>query len=68
MRIKLDLDSEATDALVASAMHELRPPNLQAQVLLRRALGLPFPPEPCSSTTHTNPAGKESPEPAGTAR
>jgi hypothetical protein len=43
MRIRFDLDSQATDALVASAMKELRPPNLQAQVLLRRSLGLPVP-------------------------
>jgi hypothetical protein len=60
MRIRFDLDHQAADALVASAMCELRPPNLQAQVLLRRALGLPFPPE-------MPPRTEGSLEPAGTA-
>jgi hypothetical protein len=67
MRVRIDLDAETTKALVESGLHELRPPNLQAEVLLRRALGLPFPPEPRSSTTNTTSAGKESLKPAGTA-
>jgi hypothetical protein len=43
MRVRFDLDPEATKALIESGLHELRPPNLQAEVLLRRALGLPLP-------------------------
>jgi hypothetical protein len=45
MKVRLDLDAEAAAALIKSGLHELRPPALQAEVLLRRALGLPFPPE-----------------------
>lgn len=43
MRIKLDLDEEMTEKLMESAMNECRPVGWQAYVLLRRALGLPFP-------------------------
>jgi hypothetical protein len=67
MKLRLDLDAEATEALIKSGLHELRPPNLQAEVLLRRALGLPFPPEPRSSTACTTQTEKESLEPVGTA-
>jgi hypothetical protein len=63
MKIRLDLDQETAQALIKSGLHELRAPAQQAEVLLRRALGLPFPPEPPPTT-----AEKESREPAGTAR
>ena len=42
-RLRLDLDTETFDSLVAQASAELRPVQLQAEVLLRQALGLPFP-------------------------
>jgi hypothetical protein len=67
MKVRLDLDVETTKALIESGLHELRPPNLQAEVLLRRALGLPFPPDPHSRTTDPTPAEKESLEAAGAA-
>lgn len=44
MRIKLDLDDEATERLIESAVAEKRPMPWQAEVLLRKALGLPWPP------------------------
>lgn len=43
-QIKLDLDTETFSRLVASALDERRPIPWQAEVILRRALGLPFPP------------------------
>lgn len=45
MRLKLEIDSETAERLVASAGAERRPVDWQAEVLLRRALGLPFPRE-----------------------
>ena len=41
--IRLDLDQETFSRLVDSALHERRPIPWQAEVILRRALGLPFP-------------------------
>lgn len=41
MRIKLDLDDDTANRLIESAVAEWRPPTHQADVLLRRALGLP---------------------------
>lgn len=46
MRLKLELDSEVTEKLIEAALHEKRPLAWHAEVLLRRALGLSFPPEP----------------------
>lgn len=46
MRIRLDLDQEATERLVEAAVSEQRPVHWQAEVILRRALGLPFPHDP----------------------
>jgi hypothetical protein len=43
MKLKLELDRELADALYASAERELRYPHQQVEVLLRQALGLPFP-------------------------
>jgi hypothetical protein len=43
VRIRLDLDEETTEQLIKSAASERRPVPWEAEVLLRRALGLPFP-------------------------
>lgn len=40
MRVRLDLDAETTERLVEVAVTERRPVAWQAEVLLRRALGL----------------------------
>ena len=42
-RLRLDLDRETFDALTAQAFAERRPVVFQAEVVLRQALGLPFP-------------------------
>ena len=57
MRIHLDLDSETSKALVVQALAEQRPVPLQAAVMLRRCLGLPFPFTP---TAQSNPTTAES--------
>jgi hypothetical protein len=44
MKLKIELDIETTEALMKSAARELWPAGLQAEVLLKRALGVPFPP------------------------
>ena len=41
--LKLDLDNETYTRLMDVALQERRPIPWQAEVLLRRALGLPFP-------------------------
>ena len=41
--IKLDLDNETFTRLMDVVLRERRPIPWQAEVLLRRALGLPFP-------------------------
>lgn len=43
MRVKIDLDREMSRRLVRAAVEERRPIDWQAEVILRRALGLPFP-------------------------
>ncbi len=43
MRLKLELDKDTTTKLVECAAVERRPVPWQAEVLLRQALGLPFP-------------------------
>jgi hypothetical protein len=40
MRIRLELDDETREKLIEAAIRERRPVGLQAEVLLRRALGL----------------------------
>ena len=45
MQIKIDLDTETSHRLAESAVANLRPMAWQAYVLLRGALGLPFPME-----------------------
>jgi hypothetical protein len=42
-RIRIDIDEETYSALIHKADEELRPLQSEATVLLRRALGLPFP-------------------------
>jgi hypothetical protein len=42
-KLKLDLDTEMLERLVERAVQERRPIVWQAEVLLRQALGLPFP-------------------------
>jgi hypothetical protein len=43
MKLRLDLDGETFDRLMEVAAQERRPLDWQAEVLLRQALGLPFP-------------------------
>lgn len=43
MRLRIDLDPETTQRLIHMAVSERRPIAWHAEVLLRRALGLPFP-------------------------
>jgi hypothetical protein len=42
-RLRLDLDQETFQALADKAFAERRPVPFQAEVILRLALGLPFP-------------------------
>jgi hypothetical protein len=41
--LRISLDQETLDSLVAAAVRELRSIELQATAMLRRSLGLPFP-------------------------
>jgi len=41
VRIHLELEADARERLIAAAVAERRPISFQAEVLLRRALGLP---------------------------
>jgi hypothetical protein len=43
VRIRLELDNETTERLIERAAEERRPVPWQSEVMLRRALGLPFP-------------------------
>jgi hypothetical protein len=42
-KLKLDVDIETLERLIERAVQERRPITWQAEVLLRQALGLPFP-------------------------
>ncbi len=42
-RLRLDLDRETFEALAAQALSERRSASFQAEVILRQAMGLPFP-------------------------
>ena len=53
-RLRLDLDLETFEALALKASSERRPVTLQAEVVLRQALGLPFPYLPKSMDSSTN--------------
>ncbi len=57
MRLRLELDTQTAEALAQSAIRELRPASMQAEVLLRRALGLPVPKEPVESAQELTAAG-----------
>jgi len=60
MRLKLELDPETTERLIEAAVREKRPAAWHAEVLLRTALGLPFPPpkphQPVPSKPRRQPA------------
>jgi hypothetical protein len=43
VRIQLELDKDTSIKLVESSVAERRPVPWQAEILLRQALGLPFP-------------------------
>jgi hypothetical protein len=51
--VKVDVDAEMYARLADQAVAERRPIVWQAEVMLRRALGLPF---PCEMKTETAPA------------
>ena len=51
MRVQLEIDKDTTTKLVELAVAERRPVGWQAEVLLRQALGLPFPYE-CGEDGH----------------
>jgi hypothetical protein len=42
-RLRVEIDCETLQRLIEDAGRELRPVSMQAAVILRRALGLPFP-------------------------
>ncbi len=42
-RLKLDLDAETSQRLLEIALSHRRPVHWQAEIMLRQALGLPFP-------------------------
>ena len=53
-RLRLDLDKETFEALAEQASAERRPVPLQAEVILRQALGLTFPYPSKSTKASTN--------------
>ncbi len=55
-RLRLDLDRETFEALAAQALSERRSAAFQAEVLLRQALGLPFPYPPLSFEAEPTPS------------
>ena len=57
--LKLDLDGETYEGLLARAASERRPVDWQAEVELRRALGLPFPYDPASPEITDRPAAAD---------
>ena len=61
--LRLDLDADTFEHLVRSAVAERRPVVMQAEVVLRRALGLPFPYATGDATAAAPPA----PPPSGKA-
>ena len=63
-RLRLDIDTETFVRLLEQSLAERRPPEWQAEVVLRRALGLPFPyPECLADRAGSRSLGAES-EPA----
>jgi hypothetical protein len=57
MKLKLDIDGETYDKLIEVACRERRPPDWHAEVLLRQALGLPFPYPPMRRDEHSEANG-----------
>ena len=57
--LKLNPDKETLDKLLEVANREKRPPDWQAEVLLRQALGLPFPYPEREATVKTKGRGDE---------
>jgi hypothetical protein len=62
-QLKLDVDAETYQRLVEDAVAERRPIDWQAEVTLRRALGLPFP-EPAICRPLIDPAREPDPKTA----
>ena len=63
MRLRIELDTETTEALARSAVNDRRPIPWQAEVLLRQALGLSFPAK--HEGRAPTPAPSAAPTPAG---
>ena len=53
-KLRLDLDRETFEGLASQALAQRRPVVLQAEVILRQTLGLPFP-YPITSDRQTSP-------------
>ena len=61
-KLRLDLDRETFEALASQALAQRRPVVLQAEVILRQTLGLPFPYPPAVPDGEANtPTPKRSP-------
>ena len=59
MRLKLELDPQTAGALLEEAIRDLRTVDMEAEALLRRALGLPVPfPDPAGQDDHKTAAGR----------
>jgi hypothetical protein len=56
-KVRLDLDRETFQALTDRALRERRPVDWQAEVILRKALGLifPYPKEPNEAKAYITP-------------
>ncbi len=57
VRIHLELEADARERLIAAAVAERRPISFQAEVLLRRALGLPDVAKPLAAEPPSKAAG-----------
>ena len=61
-RLRLDVDQETYERLVERAVAERRPIDWQAEVTLRRAVGLPFPHGGTAVESSTPTASSREPE------
>jgi hypothetical protein len=59
MRLRIDLDSELTTALQQRSRADLRPVDMEAEALLRHALGLPMPVAAFTMPSHQEGAAVE---------
>lgn len=57
-RLRLEVDQETYNCIAEQAVSERRPVDLQAEVMLRRAAGLPFP-VPAEIARAGKPAGDQ---------